>query len=82
MSLNSKTVETVSPGNRKRLYRLLQSKIIVSKRSGLIRNSATRGEVRLGRVIPSFARQLYSLDHSYPPPHMVDHLICGESHVY
>jgi hypothetical protein len=50
---------------------------------GLIGNSVTHSEVWLGGVRPSWAHQMYRVDRLYPlPPHMVDHLICGESYTY
>jgi hypothetical protein len=45
------------------------------KISSLIRNSFTCGEVRLGGMRPSWARQMYCVNLSYPPPpppHMVN----------
>jgi hypothetical protein len=69
-------------GNRKKqLYRIPQSQNNCTKIHGLIRNSVTDCEVWLGGVRPSWARQMYRVDCPYPPPHIIDHLICRESNI-
>ncbi len=55
-------------------------KLIVQK-SSFIGNLVICGEVWLGGVRPSWARLMYGVDHPYPAPHMVDHLICGKSYM-
>ncbi len=74
-------MRTCVAGKRKVLYCLPQSQNNCTKIFSLIRNSVTRGEVQLGGLRLS-GPPMYHVDHPYPPPHMVDHLICGDSYIY